>query len=300
MKSWTSPRLTSGKLEFSLQGRLYQRIPPISSIHSKGKTKEGANDPVTEADFRSHCVMQRGLKRWFPKLRIFSEEDGDRKCPDHKLFDLDPTVLHESIDIPDEDLIDADDVTVWIDPLDATQEYTERLFEYVTTMVCVAVKGQPVIGVIHNPFNKVTTWAWVNKAKSENLVNLPKRTAKSLSFIVSRSHAGDVKEFSKATFGEDVSVISAAGAGYKVLQVVHGNATAYLHSTAIKKWDICAGNAILNSLDGKMTDLDQADLDYGPTANVLNGRGVLATFQDQHAELIAKIRESKGLLKHLQ
>lgn len=244
--------------------------------------------------------MQRGLKRWFPKLRIFSEEDGgEHKCPDHKFFDLDPTVLHESINIPDDDLIDFEDVTVWIDPLDATQEYTEKLFEYVTVMVCVAVKGRPIIGVIHNPFSKVTTWAWVNKAQSENLANLPKRTAKTLSFIVSRSHAGDVKEFSKATFGEDVAVISAAGAGFKVLQVVHGNATAYLHSTAIKKWDICAGNAILNSLGGKMTDLDDADLDYGPNAAVLNGRGVLATFEDQHAELIGKIRESKGLLKHL-
>lgn len=249
--------------------------------------------------------MRLGLKRLFPRLKIFSEEDGseDSKCPEHKPFDLDPTVLHESLRLPDDELIAAEDVTVWIDPLDATQEYTERLFEYVTTMVCVAVKGRPVIGVIHSPFSSVTSWSWLDRATSEDLQNARQgkvKRPKDLSFIVSRSHAGDVKEFAKATFGEGTHVIPAAGAGFKVLQVVHGNATAYIHTTAIKKWDICAGDAILANLKGKMTDLDDAELEYGPEAKALNGRGVLATFEDQHGELIDKIRESKGLLKHLQ
>lgn len=104
---------------------------PFHSVHSKGRTKEGANDPVTIADFHSHCAMRLGLKRLFPKLKIVSEEDSsdDHKCPEQKPFDLDPTVIHESLYIPDNELIDADDVTVWIDPLDATQEYTEKLFE---------------------------------------------------------------------------------------------------------------------------------------------------------------------------
>lgn len=117
---------------------------------SKGKTLEGANDPVdlsldrsyflmnktkcfqvTNADFRSHCVMQQGLQRLFPKLKIISEEDAEtNKCSDVPLFDLDPTVLHAAAlpDSPDEEM-HVDDITVWIDPLDATQEYTGAMIE---------------------------------------------------------------------------------------------------------------------------------------------------------------------------
>lgn len=91
---------------------------------SKGKTDEGANDPYTAADSRSHCVMKQGMHRIFPRVTIFSEEDKE-SCADANTFDLDPTVLHETAEIPDE-LVDIKDVTVWIDPLDATQEFTGK------------------------------------------------------------------------------------------------------------------------------------------------------------------------------
>lgn len=96
-------------------------------VRSKGRTNEGANDPVTNADLKSHCAMEQGLKRLFSKVTIISEEDMHAgKCTDPSHFELDPTVIDEDVHLPDDYLVSTDDVTIWIDPLDATQEYTGK------------------------------------------------------------------------------------------------------------------------------------------------------------------------------
>lgn len=45
-------------------------------------------------------------------------------------------------------------------------------------MVCIAIKGQPVIGIIYKPFETQQNlfWAWSNHGTSRNLRNLPKVT----------------------------------------------------------------------------------------------------------------------------
>lgn len=93
--------------------------------------------------------------------------------------------------------------------------------------------------------------------------------------IVSRSHAGEVKELAKKMFGEKVSVISAAGSGYKIVQVLEGNATIYIHNTHIKKWDLCAGNALVNSLGGTMKTLKGADISYSADSNHVVDDGLM-------------------------
>lgn len=256
---------------------------------SKGKTKEGASEKLTLGDLYSHRKMYYLIKNTYPELMVNSEE--------HDEVEGEPGVW--SRDIPDEILrkvtagreVPADSITIWIDPLDATQEYTENLLQYVTTMVCVAVNGKPTIGVIHKPFTGYTAWALVGQGS-----NLKPRTSYNPSsprVIVSRSHAGKVKGFIEEAFGNNTVIIPAGGAGYKVLSLLdppdgeYDQADVYIHVTFIKKWDICAGDALLTALGGHMTTLRGAELDYSGSEG--NPGGLLASVKVDHQALVDRL-----------
>ena len=165
---------------------------------SKGRTREGANDPVTEGDMAAHRVMYFGLKEAFPSLEIISEE---REIKDEKIFvpKLERDNIREEVQIIGGE-VHADRITIWIDPLgkislmiylilmfsipDATQEYTENLTKYVTVMIGVAVDGRALGGVIHKPFTNETIWSW----------------RKSRSHLLSHFHLMDEVEMNNRTY----------------------------------------------------------------------------------------------------
>ena len=197
---------------------------------------------------QSHIAMFYGIRKAFPDINVISEEHGEktvdlnsvpkletsnpevRRTLRETLYCIGPIVKglsssteHKSknsslfqVDSLDGYNVPAEEVAVWIDPLDATQEYTENLREYVTTMVCIAVKGRPTIGVIHKPFSKTTAWGWVGEGVSKTVQvgnqqmewlfekdslaqediaqnKDEKRGLAEAKIIVSRSHPGPVK-----------------------------------------------------------------------------------------------------------
>ncbi|XP_075993567.1 inositol monophosphatase 3 [Genypterus blacodes] len=259
---------------------------------SKGKTKEGADELLTTGDLQSHKKMFNLIRNAAPDVTVYSEEHDNT---------VDKTAIW-SREIPAEILekveggreAPAGSVTVWIDPLDATQEYTEDLVKYVTTMVCVAVDGKPIIGVIHKPFTGFTAWGFVGQGS-----NLRPRSSYSVvapKVIVSRSHSGKVRSFVQEAFGNSTSITEAGGAGYKVLALLEpppgesdsvDQADVYIHITLIKKWDICAGAALLAALGGQMTTLKGEHIDYSGTA--LSKGGLVASVGVDHKALLERL-----------
>ncbi|KNC53733.1 myo inositol monophosphatase, partial [Thecamonas trahens ATCC 50062] len=278
----------------------------IAAVHTskalatvtKGTTDEGVVDPLTLADLASHTIITSTLADLWPALVVVSEEDDPdpdaaaavadllaaatpRPLDLHLFDDHDPGFLHAA---------PLDRLTVWVDPLDATKEFTEDLLEYVTVMVTVADAGRPVAACIHQVFADSaapdqphvtsaasrasrTVWALSGAATpgghAESVLSPQPRV------IVSRSHPGQLTEPLDALHA---SKIAAGGSGFKALAVWDGHADIYLHRTAIKLWDIAAPDALFTLNDGTFIGWSGARFDYSEPDAYLTHNGVLASF----------------------
>ncbi|XP_075682337.1 Golgi-resident adenosine 3',5'-bisphosphate 3'-phosphatase [Rhinoderma darwinii] len=258
--------------------------------NSKGKTREGADEKLTRGDLLSNKKMANLITSSFPGVQVNTEEHLSEEDKEAVYWNRGiPNEIKEIVKNPK--FVSSESITIWIDPLDATHEYTENLVNYVTTMVCVAVNGKPIIGVIHKPFTGYTAWAMVDGGS--NAKTRASYNDKTPTIIVSRSHSGAVKDVTRRSFGNQTKILSAGGSGYKVLSLldVTGNdqetADVYIHDTYIKKWDICAGNAILSALGGHMTNLKGEDIIY--TGSDGNEGGLLASIGMDHDALVEKL-----------
>lgn len=152
------------------------------------------------------------------------------------------------------------------------------------------------------PFKNQTIWAWKGHGRSSipefQTVN-HQTNFDNMKIIVSRSHPGEVKELAKKAFGKDSEIIPAGGAGYKALNVAQRKVDAYVHMTAIKKWDICAGHALLKTMQGDMTDLYGNEINYyappmegDRTPYVKTLGGLVATYQN-HPVIMKRVKKAK-------
>lgn len=289
---------------------------------SKGKTKEGVADILTLGDQMSNQAMVNTMLYSFPGLRVVSEEnlpmdtgDNDKESNNPVYFSKSLMDSDEYAVLPDDIPLLADELVVWIDPLDATKEYAEGLTNFVTTMVCVARKGEPLIGIIHQPFVNETYWATkfgvdrkllqLARKRNDTLISgtlqasSPGSSSSDDSYrvVISRSHKGDIEAHVKQS-SLKLQLIEAAGSGFKTLELLKGEADIYLHKTYIKKWDICAPNALLNfASSGHMGPLhnDQGPINYDFESHAVHKNGIFATAKSQLVKQHEKIVSALGL-----
>ncbi|XP_066138311.1 inositol polyphosphate 1-phosphatase isoform X2 [Euwallacea fornicatus] len=169
--------------------------------------------------------------------------------------------------------IDVEHLSIWIDPIDGTNEYVKGGYEQNTTgkfyskgLKCVTVligvfntQGRPVMGVINQPFLE----AEVDLGFQCHWGVCPNTSNKSS--WVSSCDVEDWKETNNVCLGENeneairqslkndgYNLVISRGAGYKLLTVV---LDAYVLSKGTTfLWDTCGPHAILSALGGGIVE----------------------------------------------
>ena len=292
----------------------------LHQVGSKGRTLEGADDVVTGADLKSHRMILNTIKDSYRRLDIVSEEDTTKAFENIRLEDdilpidrieFARLLRNNLIDIEGQhanrgSLIAQHETLVWVDPLDATKEYSENLTNYVTLMACIVHKSQPIAGVIHKPFTNLTFWSFKDEptGKYHHSPDLTRVLQKAVGkefdndrmrVMISRSHAGDIENVLRRLWGDQAQVIPAGGSGYKTIELINQTANVYMHTTHIKKWDICAPHAILNSLPaGRMTDLKGGTINFGNPKDKIVTSGIIASLDAKiHKDVVDLMKNSQ-------
>ena len=151
-------------------------------------------------------------------------------------------------------------------------------------------------GVIHQPFlgqQGHTIWAW-DGLGVRGVDITPSTQSDGLRVVVTRSHSSQLLE-ETVTALNPTKVLRAGGCGNKILMVLRGEMDTYVYpSKGTKKWDTCAGEAIVRAAGGTLTDIHGKEIDYGNTDPAafqnMNGLAVCLSAKT-HEEVLAKIPE---------
>jgi len=285
----------------------------VRNIFSAGQLgiveKTGADDLQTQADRSAQDCILASLFTQYPDLKVVGEEgELEMSSVDKNMVvrDVDQSAL--KLPCPAEwQGAGMGDLTVWVDPLDGTKEYTQGLLDHVTVLIGIAVGSKAVAGVIHQPYyNYKTEGAPVGRtfyglvgAGVHGLTRVLPPVDQRI-VTTTRSHGTGLVQEALDILKPD-KVLKVGGAGHKVLLLMEGQASAYVFpSPGCKKWDTCAPEAILHAMGGKLTDIHGDDYEYHSEVQHQNMEGVLATARsDIHALYVAELPQSlKEQVKH--
>lgn len=253
------------------------------------------NSPLTEADRRSHDVIETILNRSDPETPILSEEGS-----------------HENYEIRRE----------WeryhlIDPLDGTKEFIKRNGEF-TVNVALMGRGashrrgggkraeagadldggaEPLAGVVYAPYLRelyigvVGIGAWritefdpeayrpeelVLEVLVERARSIPDPTVRAdrpYTIVASRSHMSRETEAfitARRTEHPDLNLIS-AGSSLKLCRVAEGNADEYPRFAPTMEWDTAAGDAVARAAGCSVVEWrpESEETDFGRSVGPL-------------------------------
>jgi 3'(2'), 5'-bisphosphate nucleotidase len=178
-----------------------------------------------------------------------------------------------------------------------------------TVLIGISWNGKPIAGVVNQPFYEATAFkdahSYFNGRVFWGIVGLglydlsrgrlakPANETGKVRVITSRFHV-DNQIISDIMAIPNAQLLQAGGAGYKTLTVIDGTSDCYLYpKDGCKRWDTCAPEALIRSLNGCLTDVFDKEYSYEnrPEDFLENCYGVVASLDENNSKWIKYVSE---------
>lgn len=294
------------------------------------KDEQDPRSALTEADTAAHKAIVGSLRaEWGEELYIVGEEDDDEALASSLLQMSFPPLKRDMFDDDIGETVDIDpkDITVFVDPLDGTREFVEGRLENCQVLVGIAINGEAVAGAIGIPFptgdltsNSTIVYGLAEMGSGvsgEPLARGPfplERNIDGVKYPRPHHATGDSEDTvmtacrNRAVQCFGGSTVVYGGAGNKILAASLGEVACSIQHKVGGAWDLCAPEAVLKAMGGKMTDLFGEEIEiYGRDApQRCNERGYLVTppgseeFHQRLVDAIKVVPEVQAYRKEIQ
>jgi len=303
-------------------GRIIQSVYDSKDFEKQWK---GKDDPVTQADIHVQTLLSTGLRFFYPQIKIVGEEDVEFKGNlNYDFSKINKALIPDALYQKGNNEFDLEESIVWIDPLDGTLSYVNHELDAVCTLIGVSYKKRPILGMVGEYYKRNadgTTFSYDPKVffghkdtKAVHYVYDHELMSPTSGFmgegsmipwelkphenvdieknfrVVCTQHRIDEKMIARMN-EINGKYVKMGGSGHKINQVIEGKSDCYFYDRpGTKKWDTCAGEAILLALGGILTGMKGDVYEYtGDNDDLPNKDGVLAMLNKEHHEKIIKI-----------
>lgn len=197
-----------------------------------GHWEKSEDNPLTLADLESDRVIGARLRAAFPKDAILSEETVD-----------DASRLGND--------------RVWIvDPMDGTKEFTKRIPE-LGVSIALAVRGEPVVGVIFNPVADGCVWASQGGGAFKNGARVRVSSVTRLGDAVVIASRTEISRNQFAPYDGWFKELRPLGSiAWKLACIAAGEGDLNVSVAPKNEWDVCAGDVLVREAGGTYVGFD--------------------------------------------
>jgi 3'(2'), 5'-bisphosphate nucleotidase len=145
------------------------------------------------------------------------------------------------------------DLTIFIDPIDGTREFSTALGEQCS--ICIGFSdggGKPVAGIVYRPIDCTYATGAASEGYFEQKLNMAE-VSNDKGFLTSN---GSISPFIKDLIERlGFERVCSGGAGNKMLMLLEGKGAAYIQDRGVSRWDTSGAQAVIEAKGGLLMKL---------------------------------------------